>query len=207
MTLPIQSSARRARAGFTLTEVTIGLAVFLLIAVNVALLTKAGRSAADSGVLMMRVDDELHLTVDRIGLALLAADSNQVDGLTPAPLPSASVRYQASMGASDGEVVYGPLEEVSWVSAKAGKGSIQWREQPEDRPERSVVWSKNVPIDYKAELPNNVEDDNQNGLQDEGGLAFTMDAKTISIHVTVEGESEDGLLMSTQKKSVITCRN
>jgi hypothetical protein len=195
------------RAGFTLVEVTISLGVFVLVALNIGLLTKAGKSAAESGVLMMRVDDELHLTVDRIGLALLAADASEVDGLTPAPLPSSSVRFQASLGTNGGEVVYGPVEEVAWLPTQEGMGSVWWRERPENEAERRVTWSKHVPLAYKAELPENFADDNENGLIDEGGLAFTMAAKKISIHVTVERKDEDGKLMSTQKKSVITCRN
>ena len=203
----VNSKPARANHGFTLIEVTISLAVFVLIAVNVGLLTSAGKSAAESGVLMMRIDDELHLTVDRISLALLAANASEVDGLTAAPLPAVSVRYQAALGTSDGQVVHGPMEEVAWVPTRSGLGSVHWSEQPEDGEERRVTWSKNVPIAYKAELPGNFKDDNTNGLLDEAGLAFTMSSKTISIHVTVEREDEDGQLVSTQKKSVITCRN
>ncbi len=207
MRLPSCRRGHRTRAGFTLVEVSISLTVLVLIAVNVGLLARAGTSAADSGVLMMRVDDELHLTVDRIGLALLAADASEVDGLTAAPLPSSSVRYQAALGTAGGEVIYGPVEEVAWNPTQQGLGSVLWRERPDEEAERRVTWSKNVPIAYKAELLENFTDDNENGLRDEAGLAFTMASKRINIHVTVERTDKEGQLVSTQKRSVVTCRN
>ncbi|MEM8709530.1 MAG: prepilin-type N-terminal cleavage/methylation domain-containing protein [Planctomycetota bacterium] len=203
---PLASSARR-RAGFSLVEVIIAISVLVLIAVNVGMVSRVGRSAAESGVLMLRVDDELHLTMDRISLALMAADSEEVDGLAAAPLPSDWVQYQAALGTNDGEVVHGPVEDVSWRPAGDGNGTVQWRERPDEETERQIVWSKHVPIAYQSEILENLEDDNGNDLLDEAGLAFTKDARTINIHVTVEREGEDGRSHSTHKKSVITCRN
>lgn len=201
------ATAARRRAGFSLVELIIALSVLVLIAVNVGMVSRAGRSAAESGVLMLRVDDELHLTMDRISLALMAADSDQVDGLAQAPLPSDWVQYQAALGTNDGEVVHGPIEDVTWKPAGDGNGTVQWRERPDEAEERKVVWSKNVPVAYQAEILENLEDDNGNDLLDEAGLAFTKEARTINIHVTVERKGDDGRPHSTHKKSVITCRN
>lgn len=205
-------SPRHARrhltvSGFTLVEALIAMTVFLLITVNVNLVVGAGRSAASAGAFMMSIEDELHLTIDRVSLSLMAADSSEVDGPTLAPISSESVRFQTSLGMNDGNVVHGPLEDVRWLPTDADEGRIEWRENPGDALERKVVWSKHVPIAYEAEILNNLTDDNRNDLRDEGGLAFTMLARTISIHLTVAREDEDGHELSSAKRSVITCRN
>ncbi|QDV07118.1 hypothetical protein Poly30_26370 [Planctomycetes bacterium Poly30] len=181
--------------------------VFLLITVNVNLVVGAGRSAATAGAFMMSIDDELHLAIDRVSLALMAADSKEVDGTRIAPLSSESVRFQTALGMNDGNVVHGPLEDVRWRPTANDEGEIQWRENPGDALERAVIWSKHVPIAFEAEIPNNGTDDNHNNLDDEGGLAFTMLGRTISIHLTVAREDENGRELSRNKRSVITCRN
>ncbi len=202
-----QRGAPLQRAGFTLVEALIAMTVFLLIAVNVNLVVGAGRSAASAGAFMMSIEDELHLTIDRMSLALMAADSKEVDGLSSAPLSSETVRYQTALGMNDGRVVHGPLEDVRYIRTAGNEGRIEWRENPGAETEWSVVWSKHVPIAYKAEILNNFEDDNQNDLRDEGGLAFTMLGRVISIHLTVARDDEDGRELSRKKRSVITCRN
>lgn len=201
------AAGRGAASGFTLIEALIAMTVFLLITVNVNLVVGAGRAAASTGAFMMSIEDELHLTVDRMSLALMAADSREVDGVTTAPISSESVRFQTSLGMNDGNVVHGPIEDVRWLPTTNDEGRIEWRENPGAPLERSVVWSKHVPIAYQAEILNNLEDDNGNDLQDEGGLAFTILGRMISIHLTVAREDEDGRQLSRNKRSVITCRN
>lgn len=196
-----------ARAGFTLIEVLIAATVFLLITLNVNLVVGAGRSAATAGAFMMSIEDELHLTIDRVSLALMAADSREVDGPLQVPNSSETVRYQTALGLSDGRVVHGPVEDVRWTRMSPDEGQIQWRENPGDATERSVIWSKHVPIAYEAEVLNNLTDDNGNDLNDEAGLAFTMLGRTIDIHLTVAREDDSGHELARNKRSVVTCRN
>ncbi len=195
------------RGGFTLIEVLIATTVFLLITLNVNLVVGAGRSAASAGAFMMSIEDELHLTVDRMSLALMAADSKEVDGLQNAPLSSESVRFQTALGTNDGLVVHGPVEDVSFLRTSNNEGKIEWSEDPGGLGERSVVWSNHVPIAYQAEVLNNFTDDNENDLQDEGGLAFTMLGRTIDIHLTVARQDDSGHELARNKKSSVTCRN
>lgn len=196
-----------SRSGFTLIETMIAMTVFLLIAINVNLVVGAGRSAATAGAFMMRIEDELHLTLDRMSLALMAADSREVDGPGQIPLSSGSVRFQTALGLNDGNVVHGPLEDVRWLPTAGGEGMIEWRENPGDATERSVVWSKHVPVAFESEVLNNLRDDNRNDLNDEGGLAFTQLGRTLNIHLTVAREDEDGREHTTSKRNVVTCRN
>ena len=200
-------STKRRQAGFTLIEALIAMTVFLLITLNVKLVVGAGQSAASAGAFMMSIEDELNLTVDRMSLALMAADSSEVDGYGLAPVSSETVRYQTALGMDDGRVVHGPLEDLRYIRTAEDQGRVEWRENPGTDEEWKVVWSKHVPIAHKAEILDNFEDDNGNDLQDEGGLAFTMLGRVISIHLTVAREDDDGRQLSRNKRSVITCRN
>ncbi len=202
---PLRGSC--AQAGFTLIEVLIAATVFLLITLNVNLVVSAGRSAATAGAFMMSIEDELHLTIDRVSLALMAADSREVDGPPLAPASSETVRFQTALGLNDGRVVHGPVEDVRWMRTTSDEGQIQWRENPGDTTERSVVWSNHVPIAFQAEILNNFDDDNENDLRDEAGLAFTMLGRTIDIHLTVAREDDTGHELARNKRSVVTCRN
>lgn len=195
------------RGGFTLVEVIIATTVFLLITLNVNLVVSAGRSAASAGAFMMSIEDELHLTVDRMSLALMAADSNEVNGTELAPLSSGTVRFQTALGTNGGLVVHGPVEDVSWIRTTKDEGRIEWSEDPGGPTERSVVWSQNVPVAFNAEIMNNSVDDNGNDLRDEGGLAFTKLGRTIDIYLTVAKEDEKGRALARDKRSVVTCRN
>lgn len=195
------------RAGFTLVEVLIAFTVLVLLGLNTAMVTKAGRSATRAGMAINGIDDELHLTLDRISLVLMAARSDDVEHVYEAPLPSSFVRYQTSLGTQDGMVIRGPVEDIEFVPTGEERGKIQWSELHDEDRRRSVVWSKNVPAAYQAEVLRNLKDDNRNDLLDEAGLAFTKTSDTISVHVTVERVDSEGHSYSTHKRSLIKCRN
>lgn len=194
-------------AGFTLVEVMIASAIFVLLSINVWMVTKAGRSAAATGTFMMTLEDELHLTVDRISLALMAADSSAVDGPAMKPLSSETVSYQANLGLDDGQVVHGPLEEIQWIPVATEDGRIVWRERPSEVEERVMTWSNAVPQEFEDEVAGNGIDDNLNEIEDERGLAFTMEGARVDIHVTVERVDEHGRRRPLSRTTQITCRN
>lgn len=205
MTRGMMNSARKG--GFTLVEVIIAFAIFVLISINVGMVTNAGRAAATTGTFMMTLEDELHLTVDRISLALMAADSSAVDGPAMKPLSSENVSFQTNLGLEDGQVVHGPLEEIEWLPIADEDGRVVWRERPNELGQRQMVWSNSVPQVYQGEVASNGIDDNQNDIEDESGLAFTMDGARVDIHVTVERTDDKGVRRPMSRTTQITCRN
>lgn len=197
----------RSSGGFTLVEVIVASAILVLVSVNVWMVTKAGRSAAATGTFMMTLEDELNLTVDRISLALMAADSAAVDGPQMKPLSSETVSFQSNLGLEDGSVVYGPVEEIQWLPVEQLDGRVVWRERPAEPEERELIWSNSVPQAFEDEVPDNGVDDNANEIEDERGLAFTMDGARVDIHVTVERVNEHGRRQPVSKTTQVTCRN
>lgn len=198
---------RTRRAGFTLVEVLIAVTILALVAANTAMILRAGRAAAASGAISAAVSNELNLTIDRIALALMGAKAAAVDGPQLKPLSSESVRFQACLGIEEGDVIVGPEEEITWMATQGEFGKILWRENPEETTERRIVWSNAVPSSYMDEIAGNGIDDNGNEIEDEAGLAFTMDGERVDIHVTVERVGDDGRTRPMQRTQHIFCRN
>ncbi len=198
---------RSKTAGFTLVEVLISLTILALASVNIAMVLRAGNAAAATGTLMATVSNELNQTVDRIALALMGADAAALDGPQLKPLSSEFVRFQACLGVEEGAVVHGPLEEIGWVPTTSDSGRILWRQNPEAADERRVVWTSAVPTSYMNEVAHNGVDDNGNSIEDEAGLAFTMDGPRVDIHVTIERVGHDGKARPVQRTQHIFCRN
>ena len=179
---PVARGAGRphaSRAGMSLVEVIIASTIFLLLLTNVYMVTRAGTSASQSGVFKMSLDDELSLTYDRISFAIMAADSDDVDGAGVGAVPPTNQE--------DGRVV--------------------WREEPDTPEEREVNWSNSVPHVFKGEIDGNLEDDNDNGVKDEKGLGFTKFSHRVDIYVTVERVNGEGKRVSSQQVNSVTCRN
>lgn len=195
------------RAGFTIIEVMITLVILTLLMVNGWMVTRAGRSAADSGVFMMSLDDEVNLTMDRITLAIMGADADEIYGPGMGSLATHFVEYQSNLGMSDGKVISGPPEEITWFPTTGPDGSVVWRESPTLPGEREVNWSNAVPTAAKEEIEGNGVDDNNNGIPDEAGLAFTKEGSRVDIYVTVEHVTKDGKRVPMDTANNVTCRN
>lgn len=202
--------AARGRAGLTLVEVTIAVAVFALIGVNVMLITRSGATAARTGTLMSVLNDELALTMERRELALMAAHSDEVQSVNAFPLYSNRVDFAVDIGVDNGSVVLGDPERIEWAPVDATDGRVAWRRNPDSPLERAVTWSRSVPTVHKNEVGGNNADDNGNGLADEGGLAFTLpeaNGDLVEIHLTVERTDQNGRRVGENRTVRITCRN
>ena len=204
----ISSMQRHAsRGGFTIVELLIALAIFGLLISNVWMVTKAGKSAAESGIFKMSLDDELNLTVDRISLALMAANNDDLELDATQPFTTDRVVYSSSLGMNDGEVVRGPIEEIQWLPTQGEDGRVVWSEEPVAAARREVNWSRNVPNVYEGESDGNGVDDNDNGVADEGGLGFTREGARVEIYVTIERVNSEGKRVPNSTVRPVTCRN
>lgn len=197
--------ARRHQAGFTLLELMIALTIVSLLAVNVVMVMRTGSEAARSGVFFKTLNDEADQTLDRISLALMSSDAENLYPVAVAPLYTNEVTYSVSLGVVDGEVIESPPESIGW-DALADRGRVLWAENPGLENERIVSWSNWVPTFHEGEDFNG-DDDNGNEIVDESGLAFDMIGALVNIHLTVERQGPDGEWTPTTRRLQITCRN
>ncbi|MEZ6016361.1 MAG: prepilin-type N-terminal cleavage/methylation domain-containing protein [Planctomycetota bacterium] len=203
--------AQRARAGFTLIEVLIAISILALISINIVLVSKTGTAAARTGALLSTLNGELDLTMERMELALMAAHSDEVQSVNAFPLYSNRVDFAIDIGVDNGSVVLGDPERIQWAQLNERDGAVSWLRNPDDvEAERAVTWSRAVPTVFDGETAGNGEDDNANGLLDEGGLAFTLPAENqdmLEIHLTVERTDKDGKRVPRSRRVRVTCRN
>ena len=201
------TAGREPAAGFTLLEVMIALAIMVLIIMNVTMVAKTSTEAARNGVFRTRLDDEVNLTLDRISLAVMSSKSDDVYPPTVAPAHTSRVDFAISLGIDEnGNEITGDPERIEWEVGNGTPGRVVWSQNPETVGERSVVWSNWVPELFQGEIIN-AEDDNQNGLFDEGGLAFDMDGDQVNIHLTIERQDPRGMMVPQNLSVNVTCRN
>ncbi len=198
---------RLSRAGFSLVEIIVVIAITALLLINVQLVSKAGTDAARSGVLMATIDDELDLTLDRMTLALMGSSSDELSGPPMAPANSTFVTYTSVLGFDDGAPVLGDTESIEWSIQGDMPGTVVWSQGESESSGRAVTWSRSVPNAYAGEALGNLEDDNGNGLLNEHGLAFTREGAKVEIHLTVEHVGDGGERAALDKTHRITCRN
>lgn len=193
---------RRRRAGFTLIEVMIAVAILALIAVNISMVLKTSSSAYKSGVFASTLEDQFNQTLDRITLALMSSSVDELNPLLDKGLHTSEIEYVVSLGMEDGEVVLSDPEKIAFLP---DEGTVVWTENP-DGGGRTVVWAKGVPIAYDGELINGV-DDNANGLVDEAGLSFEREGSRVNVLLTLQRRDSNGVLYVQRQTTTVTCRN
>lgn len=193
------------RSGFTLMELVFATVILALLLANASMVSRTGSRVAKNSAFISRLTDEVDVTLDRITLALMSARHDDLYPQTPAPGFSEYIGYSVSLGVEEGKVVYGPAERIDWTS-RGDSGRVTWYQDYSNETEKAVVWSNAVPILHQGELPNGI-DDNGNNVQDEGGLAFVQDGKTVRVFLTVERNDENGEPVAARRKKIITCRN
>jgi prepilin-type N-terminal cleavage/methylation domain-containing protein len=196
---------RRSTNGFTLLELVIALTILVLVSVNITMVSRTGSQAARSGAFRQTLNDEADQTLDRISLALMSSDAENIYPIAVAPLYTNEVTFNTSLGVEGGEVIQSPPESIVWQQI-ADRGRVIWSENPGLPSERSVTWSNWVPTFFAGEEFNG-KDDNENIVVDESGLAFDMEGDLVNIHLTVERQGPDGKWLPTTRSVQITCRN
>lgn len=192
----------RARRGFTVVETVISLALVGLVVTKLALVMDEARRAHQEESIAMVLDDQAMELIDRISYALVGAARQKLTPDMEAPFPAAEIHYQLSLGVEDGESVWSDPEVIGLEN----EGSIYWAQNQGEANERLVVWANTVSQMLQDELMNGV-DDNGNDLADELGLSFVLDARSVTIRLSLERTADDGKKVQVSKETTVTCRN
>ena len=191
------------RAGFTLLEMTMTVALLAIFAVKVASVIDTTTKTTEIDIQQTAIDAQARQVLRQIGFAVMGSHPASLDPNMLAPLNQASLKYQVNLGISDGEVVWTEPEEVA---LEEGRQRIYWSDNPDAADERRIVWTSLVAPYLEGEIPNGI-DDNGNGLIDEKGLAFSISGSAISMKLTLERVKDDGTTLTSTVETVVACRN
>ena len=190
------------RRGWTLLELVLAMTVLVMVGYNGLSIMRMTSTSVGSTSLRMELDDQAIQTLDRLALAIMSADR---DSLDPAGegVNVTNLRYQASLGIVDGEVVWADPEEVGLGERP---NQVVWKENPESEIERRVVWSNAVAELLEGEIPNGI-DDNANGFIDENGLSLVVDGESVWIRLSLQRTAEGGDVLTKTVETVVAVRN
>jgi hypothetical protein len=200
-----QTAKNLARAGFSMLELIIGTSILALILGNIVMLQGATGNAYESGVFGSALEESAEITMDRIALAIMSTSVDRLEEVLTAPSFVTAIEYEVVTDVVDGIPVVGLPERIELDSPN---GKILWTRNPDEPDEMQLIWSKWVPVLLEGEgaVPNG-EDDNDNGVEDEGGLAFNRDASQITIRLTLSRTDSHGVEYTRTRSRRITCRN
>ena len=201
----------KSNAGFTLIELLIALAIFGLLTINIAMVSRTGTRATESGMFRQLLNSELDMTLDRIKLNLMSAAADNVYPTIPAPLGEDHIDYSTSVGVNNGRLILGAPERIRWLASSEDRGRVMWTQGMGQPDEREIQWTSNVPILQEREVVD-LADNNQNGLNDEPGLSFHVqreedESMQIFITLTVSKTDSSGKEIPVSRQVNITCRN
>ncbi|NOT31845.1 MAG: hypothetical protein HOP15_15475 [Planctomycetes bacterium] len=193
----------RRRAGFTVLETVISMALIGLVLTKLTLVMDEARRAHQGESAAMQLEDQAMALIDRISYAIVGSARESLDPALLAPFPMAEIRFQVSLGVEDGKVVWSDPEKIG---LEEETGQVYWGQNVGEPNERRVVWANTVSEMLEDELMNGV-DDNGNELVNELGLAFVVDDKSVTIRLSLEREVEENKRIQVTKETTVTCRN
>jgi prepilin-type N-terminal cleavage/methylation domain-containing protein len=199
------TTSRGSRAGFSLVETMIAVALLGVVLLNVYMALSDGSRAMQGQTATNEVEVQARRALDRIALAVLGAARDSLWTTQEAPLCNSELNLVSSLGMIDGEPVWSDPQRISMADGSANH--VVWTENPGQPTEKRVVWGSHLRDFAEHEIGANGIDDNGNGLIDEKGLAFDIEGDSVRIRLTIERPGPDGKPMVRSVETVVTCRN
>lgn len=200
----MRTRARHRRAGFTLIEAMMVLALAAIVMAKIVMVLEEADEAQTMGMSEMALEDEAIRVMDQIAFAIMGSDRESLTPAPSAPTFSEELLYQLSLGVDEGAVVWGDPERIGLVQSELNR--LTWTSNPGADGQKTVTWTNDVRPYREDELPNGT-DDNANDLVDERGLSFSLEGSTVQIRVTLEKAGPEGATLLHSTQSSVTCRN
>ena len=108
-----------SRAGFTMIELMVGLALLGLILVNVYMVLADSSKAYGSKTLQANTEMQLRRTLDRIALAVMSSSRGTLWTATDSPLSESELHYETSLGMENGVPIWSDLQKIGLTSGEA----------------------------------------------------------------------------------------
>lgn len=197
---------RSPRAGHTLIEVLVSLALFAVLGGVVALVGLRGEDAFQAETVRTALDGQARDVTSRLTRELRGSSSGSISALPETPAWDTNLTFDqpASIVPTTGAIVWRSMRvelryeagELDDGADNNGDGLVDegmvvmlrgWGEPDE----KTVVLAHGVREYLEGETFNGL-DDNGNGLVDERGLAFERDGDTVTLRLSLECVDSDG---------------
>jgi prepilin-type N-terminal cleavage/methylation domain-containing protein len=215
------SGELRSRAsGFTLVEVVIVLALVSVVMGSVIAVLRSSMRACQVGSTAGHLEALLNRALDRIAERLQASSSSAVTPALSSPFSSPQIDFQRTIGFAGGVVAWSPTERIGFQfrpgelddgidndgDGIVDDGQVIWTQDLGLPTQTSTVLADGVTKFLQGETLNN-KDDNGNGLIDERGLCFTVDASSVVVRLSLAARSADGVLVTKSMEKRVFFRN
>ena len=191
------------RGGFSMVEMLLVLSLTAVGVTKLSLVLRAASRAQANESTVIDLESQAQRVLDQIAYAVMSSDRETLIPDPESPWFSAELRFRASLGVEDGEVVWG---EPEMVQLSDERRQVVYRQNYDAEDELRVVWCNIVRPYLDGELAND-EDDNDNGLVDELGLSFSLVGDSVEIRLSLEKTGIDGKTVKHFVETTVTCRN
>lgn len=212
--------ARRSRAGFTLLELTVSVALLGLLFTTALQISDSVMDGSSTAAATAKVDADVGRAIERLAERLKDSGSGWF-GATAPLVPVNDVTYKRVAG-------YDPVAGIEIADERIflersatdpddgidndGNGladdcRVVWVRAPGTAGELRTVVCDMVPDVLEGEIDANLLDDNGNGLVDERGLALDFVDAGVRVRLTMVGRDQAGREVTRTVQRVVWFRN
>lgn len=212
--------SRNRRAGFTLIEALLSVAILGSLLGTVFLVQSRGKNAAETSTAQLQASLKASRVVDRVIRELQCMGG---DSATPSPSSSLGtdvLTYQVSEGVAGGAVAWSSPRRLELLMAPNefdngadddGDGLVDERAlvltyDVGGANERRTTLCDSIPELAPGETANALDDDG-NGIVDERGFNLHRTGDVLEVRVTVQGAGPEGSVVSASVETSIRVRN
>lgn len=209
----------RARAGFTLIEILIAVAIVSVALVAVNALSATGVGLFRTTTVQTNLDTRALRVIDRLSTVLAKADAGSL--VPPAPEDGTEdLLFQEVIGVVDGEREWGPVQEALFEyeqgeaddgvdnndNGLVDEGVVVLLRNVGEADEQRVILCHGVSELLEGESSNGV-DDNGNDLVDEPGFSIQWVGGVLCLRLSVEEIDSSGDLVVRTLQTSVRMRN
>ncbi len=212
--------ATRSPRGLTLTEVLVTAVPLLVFLAGVYAVFGQGRNAYPKETLIAEVESQARRLVDRLAQEFQGVGVGTLEAVGSLARGAREVTFRRNQGFSGGAVQWGPTARLRFVretgeedngidddgDGLTDEGILELRRDLAAEGEPSVTLSRGVG-EYLAGESGNGLDDNGNGLVDEPGFCLTLDARLLTVRVTLERPDGSGSVLRGSAEASVFLRN
>lgn len=195
--------AVHARRGSTVVELLVGSSVLALLIGCAGMLWGSARGANLDASDKTRAELQLRRALEQVADELAMASRETLFPVPDAEFGTAELVFQQVRAVENGNPVRGPLMRIRHDTAS---GELLFTRNVDEADELTVVLQRGVSELAEGELPNG-EDDNGNGLRDEGGFSLSLDGELLTIRLSTAAPRAGGAPVLRTLETSLRLRN